>query len=145
VENKSCVQDSSVWSVLPASPGIRIWSACYGRAGGAWEPNVPTIAAYCGTQTWLPKPWNVFSYANLAVGELGAGGILYVFILLSNGYHELWILRYPAQRYHAMPSPGFEPTTLWFWVQHPIYLATMLHKVSVRDPDIERVNEVKLE
>jgi hypothetical protein len=25
---------------------------------------------------------------------------------------ELWILRYPAQRYHVVPSPGFEPTTL---------------------------------
>jgi hypothetical protein len=28
------------------------------------------------------------------------------------GYPELWILRYPAQRYHAVPSPGFEPMTL---------------------------------
>jgi hypothetical protein len=28
------------------------------------------------------------------------------------GYSELWILRYPAHRYHAVPSPGFKPTTL---------------------------------
>jgi hypothetical protein len=27
------------------------------------------------------------------------------------GYPKLWILRYPAHRYHAVPSPGFEPTT----------------------------------
>jgi hypothetical protein len=24
------------------------------------------------------------------------------------GYPELWILRYPAHRYHAVPSPGFD-------------------------------------
>jgi hypothetical protein len=30
-----------------------------------------------------------------------------------SGYPELRILRYPAHRYHAVPSPGFEPTTLW--------------------------------
>jgi hypothetical protein len=36
-----------------------------------------------------------------------------------SGYPELWILRYPAHRYHAVPSPGFEPTTLWF-NQHDI-------------------------
>jgi hypothetical protein len=35
------------------------------------------------------------------------------------GYPELWILRYPAQRYHAVPSPGFEPTTLWLGVWCP--------------------------
>jgi hypothetical protein len=30
------------------------------------------------------------------------------------GYPELWILRYLAQRYryHAVPSPGFEPTNM---------------------------------
>jgi hypothetical protein len=32
------------------------------------------------------------------------------------GYPELWILRYPAHRYHAVPLPGFEPTTLWLRV-----------------------------
>jgi hypothetical protein len=30
-----------------------------------------------------------------------------------SGYPELWILRYPAHRYNTVPSPGFEPTTLW--------------------------------
>jgi hypothetical protein len=32
------------------------------------------------------------------------------------GYPELWILRYPPHRYHTVPSPGFEPTTLWLRV-----------------------------
>jgi hypothetical protein len=36
-----------------------------------------------------------------------------------SGYPELWILRYPAHRYHAMPLPGFEPTTLWLRVRDP--------------------------
>jgi hypothetical protein len=36
-----------------------------------------------------------------------------------SGYPELWILRYPAHRYHAVPSPGFEPTTLWLRVWRP--------------------------
>jgi hypothetical protein len=26
-------------------------------------------------------------------------------------YPEMWILRYPAHRYHAEPSPGFKLTT----------------------------------
>jgi hypothetical protein len=33
-----------------------------------------------------------------------------------SGYPELWILRYPAHIYRAVPSPGFEPTTLWLRV-----------------------------
>jgi hypothetical protein len=48
------------------------------------------------------------------------------------GYPKLWILRYPAHRYHAVPSPGFEPTTLWlrvtfgslqvfFLLKHPLH------------------------
>jgi hypothetical protein len=45
------------------------------------------------------------------------------------GYPELWILRYPAQRYHAVPSPGFEPTTLWVRVRCPTHSATMLHRM----------------
>jgi hypothetical protein len=45
------------------------------------------------------------------------------------GYPELWILRYPAQRYHAVPSPGFEPTTLWLRVRRPNHSATTLHIV----------------
>jgi hypothetical protein len=48
-----------------------------------------------------------------------------------HGYPELWILRYPAHRYHAVLSPWFEPTTLWLrvvltirprrsrWLDHP--------------------------
>jgi hypothetical protein len=39
-------------------------------------------------------------------------------------FPELWILRYPAHRYHAVPSPGFEPTTLWLRVRHPNHSAT---------------------
>jgi hypothetical protein len=34
------------------------------------------------------------------------------------GYPELWILRYPPHRYHAMSSSGFEPTTLWSSVKN---------------------------
>jgi hypothetical protein len=34
-----------------------------------------------------------------------------------SGYSELWILRYPAHRYRAVPSPGFEPTILWLRVR----------------------------
>jgi hypothetical protein len=43
------------------------------------------------------------------------------------GYPELWILRYPAHRYRAVPSPGFEPTTFWLRVRCPNHSATMLH------------------
>jgi hypothetical protein len=43
------------------------------------------------------------------------------------GYPELWILKYPAHRYNAVPSPGFEPTTtLCLRVRHPNDSATML-------------------
>jgi hypothetical protein len=38
------------------------------------------------------------------------------------GYPELWILRYPAHRYHAVPSPGFE-------VRRRNHSATTLHNV----------------
>jgi hypothetical protein len=34
-----------------------------------------------------------------------------------HGYPEVWILRYPADTYHNMPSPGFKPMTLWLRVQ----------------------------
>jgi hypothetical protein len=44
------------------------------------------------------------------------------------GYPELWTLRYPAHRYHAVPSPGFEPTTLWLSVRHSNHSATALHR-----------------
>jgi hypothetical protein len=42
-------------------------------------------------------------------------------------------LRYPAHRYHAVPSPGFEPMTLWLKVRHPNHAATthQLEFVSV--------------
>jgi hypothetical protein len=39
------------------------------------------------------------------------------------GYPELWILRYPAHRYHAVRWPGFEPTTLWLRVRRPNHSA----------------------
>jgi hypothetical protein len=42
-------------------------------------------------------------------------------------YSKLWILRYPGHRYHTVPSPGFEPTTLWLRVRHPNHSATMHH------------------
>jgi hypothetical protein len=40
-----------------------------------------------------------------------------------SGYPELWMLRYPADRYRAVPSPGFEPTTLWLRVRRPNHSA----------------------
>jgi hypothetical protein len=43
------------------------------------------------------------------------------------GYPEVWILRYPAHRYHAVPWPGFEPTTRWLRVRRPNHSATTLH------------------
>jgi hypothetical protein len=44
-----------------------------------------------------------------------------------SGYPELWILRYPAHRYHAVPLQGFEPTSLWLRVRRPNHSATTLH------------------
>jgi hypothetical protein len=40
-------------------------------------------------------------------------------------YPELWIQRYPAHRYHAVPWPGFKPMTLWLRVRRPNHSATM--------------------
>jgi hypothetical protein len=50
-----------------------------------------------------------------------------------SGYLELWILRYPAHGYHALPSPGFEPTTLWLRVRRSNHSATTLHITGVCD------------
>jgi hypothetical protein len=52
-------------------------------------------------------------------------------------YPELWILRYPTHRYRAVPSPGFEPTTLWSSVRRPNHSATTLH------PPIGNVNKFR--
>jgi hypothetical protein len=41
-------------------------------------------------------------------------------------YPALWILRYPAQKYHTVPSLGFEPTTL----RRPNHSATTLHGIQ---------------
>jgi hypothetical protein len=43
-----------------------------------------------------------------------------------SGYPELWILRYSAHRYHAVLSPGFEHTTLWFRVRRRNHSVTTL-------------------
>jgi hypothetical protein len=55
---------------------------------------------------------------------------LYIFLLRSgvctasnsaySDYPELWILRYPDHRYHAVPSSGFEHTPLWLRVREAI-------------------------
>jgi hypothetical protein len=70
-------------------------------------------------------------------------------LLILAGYPELWILKYPAHRYHAVPLPGFEPTTLWLRVRRPNHSATTLHKVlkAQRSEDIEVVSasHVRLE
>jgi hypothetical protein len=47
-----------------------------------------------------------------------------------SGYPELWILRFPAHRYHAVPLPGFEPTTLWLRVRRPNHSATTLQVMT---------------
>jgi hypothetical protein len=57
-----------------------------------------------------------------------------------SGYPELWILRYPAHRYHAVPSPGFEPTTLWLRVRLPNHSATTLHDYTTIDCYPPKVN-----
>jgi hypothetical protein len=48
----------------------------------------------------------------------------FFFFTAYSDYPELWILRYPAHRYRAVPSPGFEPTTLWLKVRRPNHSAT---------------------
>jgi hypothetical protein len=63
-------------------------------------------------QPALPKTWaesaSHTSHGLLFVTEVSGAASNSVYY----GYPELWILRYPAHRYHAVPSPGFEPTTL---------------------------------
>jgi hypothetical protein len=49
-----------------------------------------------------------------------------------SGYPELWILWYPAHRYHAGPSPGFQPTTLWLRVRRPNHSVTTIHVNATR-------------
>jgi hypothetical protein len=59
------------------------------------------------------------------------GNFCFVFLLRMGcycRYPELWILWYPAHRYHAVPEPGFKPTTLWLSVRHPSHSATKLHQ-----------------
>jgi hypothetical protein len=45
----------------------------------------------------------------------------------------------PTHRYHAMPLPGFEPTTLWLRVRRPNHLATML---PIRQVMISTIREM---
>jgi hypothetical protein len=59
------------------------------------------------------NPVSVLSFFLLRLGVRAASNSAY------SGYPELWILRYPAHRYHAVPLPGFEPTTLWLRVRRP--------------------------
>jgi hypothetical protein len=47
-----------------------------------------------------------------------------------SGYPKQWMLRYPVHIYHAVPSPGFEPTIPWLRVWRPKHSATMLHQGS---------------
>jgi hypothetical protein len=47
------------------------------------------------------------------------------------GYPELWILRYPAQGYHVVPSAGFKPTTHWLRVRCPNHSSMTLHLLSL--------------
>jgi hypothetical protein len=57
------------------------------------------------------------------------------FIEVSNsayyGCPELWSLRYPAHIYHAVPSLGFEPTTLWLMARHPNHSQVEMNKTYI--------------
>jgi hypothetical protein len=64
---------------------------------------------------------------------LPLGFVFFWFFLMRLGMPQaillimaMWILRYPAHRYHAVPSPGFELTTLWLRVRRPNHSATTL-------------------
>jgi hypothetical protein len=74
----------------------------------------------------------------LRLGVHAAGNSAY-----TGYYPELWILRYPAHRYRAVPSPGFEPTTLWLRVRRPNHSATTLQTSMMIDnsPDELIVDE----
>jgi hypothetical protein len=49
-----------------------------------------------------------------------------------SGYPEMWILRYPAHRYRAVPSPGFETKTIRLRVRRSNHSATTLHAFRLR-------------
>jgi hypothetical protein len=48
-------------------------------------------------------------------------------LIMATSSCHLWILWYPAHRYHAVPSPWFEPTTPWLRIRRPNHSATTLH------------------
>jgi hypothetical protein len=41
-------------------------------------------------------------------------------------------IRNPAHRYHAVPSPGFESTTLWLRIRHPNHSVTTFSYILLR-------------
>jgi hypothetical protein len=91
------------------------------------------IPGHAWTPQHLPTCFVVFFL--LRLGVRAASNSAY------SGYPELWISRYPAHRYRTVPSPGFEPTTLWLRVWRPNYSATMLHYLHVpaNPPILNRV------
>jgi hypothetical protein len=78
--------------------------------------NISTSRKQC-----LSSPFLFFYFFLLRLGVRAASNSAY------SGYPKLWILRYPAHRYRAVSSSGFEPTTLWLRVRCPNHSATMLH------------------
>jgi hypothetical protein len=79
----------------------------------------------------MPAPGTILSNLKYASGMPNSPWRVCFFTAASNsaysGYPELWILRYPAHTYRAVPSPGFEPTTLWLRVRRPNHSATTVH------------------
>jgi hypothetical protein len=71
---------------------------------------------------WVDRVIKVFKIFLLSLAVRGAASNSAYY-----GYPKVWILRYPAHRYRAVPSPGFEPMTLWLRVRHANHSATTLH------------------
>jgi hypothetical protein len=80
------------------------------------DRNLPPVTPNYPQTNWTSRP------------RRSSDNLLFSFFLSDySGYPELWILRYPAHRYSAVSSPGFEPTTLWLRVRRPSHSATTIH------------------
>jgi hypothetical protein len=84
-------------------------------------PSSSVCRACCNHQRYRPETLYIFFLNKKKIFFTDVRNSAY------SGYPELWILRYPAHRYHAVPSPGFEPTTLWLRVRRPSHSAMTLH------------------
>jgi hypothetical protein len=96
--------------------------------------------------SWLPRAVD-FKVSCSQILRRAFAGTLWLRVRHPNhsayhGYPELWILRYPAHRYHAVSSPGFEPIRPFGWESHVLsHTATTLHKCRLeRQLTIDRNN-----